>query len=298
MYTQDQVTNIFDGNIWAYLINKRQGGTNNAKGNIYENHFATYQLAQFSRYIIEEQIEIKFYSQIWAFVDDLIIDYLDTRIHYQFKNWTSSLSWGDKNRQNSLCFDFYNQNELNKETSSKITHLCLVVSEHKNEKKLSENIPADIKEFTDVLYFPYVLNINELLGKVPFFKEAINYLSAFEEPEPDKVECVITVLLGAWDSIDKSEVSLKCVLEKAKQCSPSYIRSLNINVEINPNFKNIMEKIPDFSYTISKGFFHWEHAGVDSGTIPYDIETENFDKLQNRIIQEQPSCFDELEAFL
>lgn len=89
------------------------------------------------------------------------------------------------------------------------------------------------------------------------------------------------------------------VLEKAQKTTPSYIRSFNLNVEINKDLGKILEQIPDFSYSVSKGFFHWQYAqGLESGTLPYSIETQDFDKFQKLVIEKKPSSFDDLEVFL
>lgn len=299
MYPKPQIIAIFGENILKYLECKNRGGRNNEKGNNYENYFAIYKLAQFSQQVIEKQIEIKFYSQRLAFVDDLIIDYFDTRIHHQLKNKTSNISWGNLTESGSISNDFYRQTELNERASVKTTQLYLVVQSKQQEKKLSNKIPGEIINCTKVIHFPDASTITELIKQVSDFKEAIDYLCAFEKPEPDKVECVATVLLGAWHSIDKSEVSVMSVLEKAQKTNPSYIRSFNLNVEINKDLGKILEQIPDFSYSVSKGFFHWQYAqGLESGTLPYSIETQDFDKFQKLVIEKKPSSFDDLEVFL
>ena len=52
-------------------------------------------------------------------------------------------------------------------------------------------------------------------------REAISYLTAFENPTQDKIECVATVLIGAWVSSDTSQTTVRGVLKKAQNCQPS-----------------------------------------------------------------------------
>lgn len=75
MYESQQIEQLFGNDVLKYLIKKNQGGVSNEKGNTYENFFAVYQLALLSPEVIENKREIVFYSQILAFIDDLIIDF-------------------------------------------------------------------------------------------------------------------------------------------------------------------------------------------------------------------------------
>jgi hypothetical protein len=90
MYTNEQIRQLFGSDVLSYLANKNRGGISGEKGNTYENFFAVYQLALLAKEVIENQREINFYSQIIAFVDDLIIVCQDdiTFQHYQLKNRT------------------------------------------------------------------------------------------------------------------------------------------------------------------------------------------------------------------
>ena len=56
------------------MQNKNWGGTSGQKGTRYEDLFAVYQLAMLGMAVLEGQQEIYLFSQVLAFVDDLIID--------------------------------------------------------------------------------------------------------------------------------------------------------------------------------------------------------------------------------
>jgi hypothetical protein len=57
--------------------------------------------------------------------------------------------------------------------------------------------------------------------------------------------------------------------------------------------------IPDFTYGLAKGFLHWEYLkGLEQGTPPYSINSEDFRRLQKRIKRQNPETFDELESLL
>lgn len=195
MYKEEQIKQLFGDEALDYLKNKNQGGTNNQKGSDYETNFTVYQLALLSKRVIEEKELIKFYTQVPAFVDDLLIEFADSNIfyHYQLKSGTS-VTWGKGLK--SIADDFKKQQELNL-ANSKNSNLYLVVSVQNLCAALNQNIPNKIKSYSQVIYFPPEPKLVKIIEQEPAFREAIEYLSAFENPAPDKIECVVTVLLGA-----------------------------------------------------------------------------------------------------
>lgn len=297
MYELERIRVLFDEEVVSYLTNKNRGGTSNAKGNTYENFFAVYQIALLSQIVIENNKDIRCSSQILAFVDDLIVDCQDETPlrHYQMKN-SPSVSWGEG--LSSISDDFNKQYELN-QSISRESEINLVVSYTELKANLEASRPAAISQYSRVVYFPYDSNLVRVIEKEETFRQAIEYLCAFDDPAPDKIECVATVLLGAWVSSDKSNVFIIDILRKAQQSSPSFIRSFSQEWQLDPEVENILSKIQDFQYNLTKGFLNWEFKnGLDQGTLPYSIDTEQFRRFQELIKRKQPTCFDELEGFL
>ncbi len=297
MYALEQVREIFGNEAVDYLVNKNRGGSSGAKGNTYENFFAVYQLALLSQLVIESNKEIQLSSQILAFVDDFIID-CQNEIpiqHYQLKN-SKNESWGQGLR--SISDDFKKQYELNKSILRE-SQINLVVSSPKLKTNLESTIPSAIQEYSQVIHFPYEADLVKLIAKEPKFQAAIKYLCAFANPAPDKIECVATVLLGAWVSSAKSQVSVIDILKKAQESSPSFIRSFGQELQIDAEVAEILGKIPDFQDNLTKGFLHWEFKDrLEEGTLSYSLETDRFRQFQELIKKNNPTCFEELEVFL
>lgn len=295
MYSNKHIRKIFGNETLEYLKNKNKGGKANEKGNSYENFFTVYKLALLSKEVIEDGKEILLASQIMTFVDDLIINYVQDNYcqHYQAKN-TSNLRWGTGLR--SITEDFAKQYELNQSVSMQ-SELTLVVSDFELRERLANNIPETIAEFSKVDYFYFASSLSKVLKEENKLRKAVEYLCAFDNPEPDKVECVASVLLGAWVSSDKSNISVMELLEKARQFQPSYIRSFdNEEVQLTSEVKTILDQIDSFTYSISRGFLQWQFAnGLEEGTLPYSCETENFRRFQERIKRTRPTTFEELE---
>lgn len=297
MYTNEKIRQLFGSDVLSYLANKNRGGISGEKGNTYENFFAVYQLALLAKEVIENQRKINFYSQIIAFVDDLIIISQDdiTFQHYQLKNRTD-VAWGSGLQ--SITDDFSKQYALN-QSMSRESKLHLVVSNQELSLRLNESLPAAIKAYSQVIHFPYESSLVKVIAQQPDFREAIEYLCAFENPAPDKIECVAGVLLGAWVSSDKSGVSVMEILIKAQQSTPSFIRSFSQEWQLDPEVESILSKIEGLSYNLTKGFLHWEYGdGLDEGTLPYSIDSEKFKRFQELLKRNNPTSFEEIEAFL
>ena len=296
MYSQDEIKQHCGQDALDRVQRKNRGGVSNEKGNTYENLFAVYQIAKYAQQVIENRIEIKFYAQILAFVDDLIIDSSPINLlsHFQLKN-SPQISW----ETDKIAEDFRQQYRLNQSAKRRESQLYLVVSDQRTKNKREADIPADIKPYSQVFHFPYTPNPTKLIQQQPDFNQAIRYLCAFENPEPDKLEMVLKALLGAWVLTDKSEASAINILTSAQECNPSYIRSFLPPQDLDPEVKDILDRIELFTYNLDKGFFHWEYAGeLDSGTFPQSIETQQFRRFQNWIKQNQPATFDEIESLL
>jgi hypothetical protein len=101
-----------------------------------------------------------------------------------------------------------------------------VVSNSELQADLIANCPESIASFSKVIYFPYLPSIGRLLGIHPELKAAVENLCASDRPELDKVECVATVLLGAIVSSNDDQQSVSEILERARSCSPNYIRTV------------------------------------------------------------------------
>jgi hypothetical protein len=278
-FSVEQIQSLFGEAAVEYLKNKNRGGVNSEKGNTYENFYVLYQLAVLSRDWIESGQDTLLSSQVLAFVDDLVIDRLDNRAlcNFQLKN-SSNVSWGEGEK--SIQDDFSKQKSLN-DSVSRESELYLVVADDKLCSRLGDSCPAAIRSFSEVLYFPYEKSLGLLLDSCSSLRRAIQYICAFEEPETDKIECVAGVLLGAIVSSDKTRLSVKEILEKASNCSPSYIRSFGEEIYLEPAVTEVLSNIADFTFHVSRGFLHWEYRnGTLAGTVSYRVGSEQFKQVE------------------
>lgn len=297
MYDADRIKELFGDAALEYLTHKNRGGASSARGNTYENFFAVYQLALLAQAVIEEGKAIYIRSQILAFVDDLVIDCQDETPmrHFQLKN-RQNVTWGKGLR--SISDDFQKQYELN-QAVFRISELSLVVSNQEVRADLEASLPNMLKSFSQVIYFPFGPSLDKVIAQEENFLRAVEYLCAFDKPEPDKIECVAKVLLGAWVASDKSNLSVMALLKKAQESTPSFIRSFRQNLTLDPDVVKTLDKIDLFSYNLAKGFFHWSYAdGLLEGTLPYSVDSTEFRRFQERVRLNNPTSFEEIEVLL
>ncbi|MBW4552190.1 MAG: hypothetical protein KME35_13945 [Aphanocapsa sp. GSE-SYN-MK-11-07L] len=164
---------------------------------------------------------------------------------------------------------------------------------------MQTQVPEAIQSFSQSVYFPYALEIINVIRQTPAFQHALAYLSAFEEPEPDKIEYVAKTLIGTWITNGASKISVRELLDKARQISPCYVRSFAQDWQLDPEVSEILNNIENLTYNLAKGFFHWEYlSGLQRGTPPYSIDSDDFRRLQERIKRQKPTSFEELENLL
>ncbi len=178
----------------------------------------------------------------------------------------------------------------------------MVVSNDEIAAKLQDEIPKTIDEFACVEYFRYADSLPKVLRCNARFLDSIKYLCSSDEPEPDKIECVASVLCAAWFQTNKKEIDVFALLIKARQMSPSFIRLLKPDEEekdIDSEAKTILDNISGFSYWLSRGYFNWSFQnGLDKGTYIHSIETKEFQHFERRIINQKPDSFEEIENLL
>lgn len=293
------VTDKLGPDVAKYLANKHRGGSHGAKGADYESHFATVKFAERARDLLEKSIDCKFISQHFCFVDDFVIINNDTDVQYfQLKN-SSAIKWDTG--KHPLYLDFEFQRELSTCTGIRKVSCQLVISDLNSARYLWYSMPESIAEYSSVYHFPHAANMRELRLQVPEFNYAIRKLCAFPE-EDDKLDAVAIILQSVWLDASPSNhtpAEVSALLRKAKRTQPSYIRGVIDPIPLNDKVKEILGKIPDFSYSTSNGFFSWNwHDGLESGTLAYDCSDPRFKKFQEILMDSSPSCFSELEGLL
>ena len=296
MAIDKHVENLFGSDVLTYFKNKQRGGANNQKGAKYENLFAVMQLADLFYLLANENAEdIEIHTQAAAFVDDLVIldSHHNSQRHFQLKNKTT-VTWGAAIK--SICDDFHKQKLLNDDISIENTKTYLVCSNQTNAQTLKQSIPDSISNFSDVIFFPEAQTINQLILIYPEFKIALERICFSNES--DKLEALATILLGHWANQKTTEFSGKKLLSGLENIFPNYLAKAATVAGLMPQVKNIFSTITHFEYKIENGYFSWNYANLDSGFIPYPVDSHTFIEFQRKVIAKHPNQFSELEGIL
>jgi hypothetical protein len=180
----------------AYLANKHKGGEANAKGGLYEDFYAVYQIvsciakykAALEGVALQTQLED-------TFVDDLLITHPDKNVYHQLKN-TKSLTWNTESSERTITSDFENQI---KDCLDRDETFALKLVYSATSSKVGESIPENIQEYTTAEYFPYEEDLNGLILISKEFIEALRQISVNGDSATiDDLANVAQVFLGVW----------------------------------------------------------------------------------------------------
>ena len=273
----------------AYLANKHKGGEANAKGGLYEDCYAVYQIVScIAKYkAVLEGVALQTQLED-TFVDDLLIAHPDKNVYHQLKN-TKSLAWNTKSADRTITSDFENQIKDCQDRSEAFA-LKLVYSAAKS--KVGESIPESIQEYTTAEYFPYEEDLNGLIFISEGFIDALRQISVNGDSATiDDLANVAQVFLGVWRGCGSNHrVSLSEIVASAEKT-----RHFNLNIfadgTISAACREVLDKIEGLRYYVSGKMFYWQ-MGDFTGSCPWPEGKEQ------EIIDKRPTTRRELVAIL
>ena len=296
-----RIRNLLDAAELDYLRRRHRGGIAGRKGLRCEDVFASVQIAEAARRHGADCDQVWIEGQPeWAFVDDLRINdrVSATSTHFQLKN-VGQLAWSSG--AGSLGDDCARQHDLCSRLGE--AGACEVVtSEREVAHRLDGSMPQALRAFTRVRWFPWLEPLPRLCAEhLPEFS-ALVWLSKHAQPNAHDVVEVLGVLCGAWmqysDAANAAEL-----IAVARKSAPALIRPLVSDVEaeaaLQPEFISALAAVPGFSCRVAKGFLAWEmhhpNGAYDSGVLPYDCLSMQFQALQSRVLRLSPLTFESLE---
>lgn len=296
---------MFDEKILVYLQRKHTGGTSGAKGHKYEEVFAAVQIADGARRLVEDGAKLSIEAQApWFFVDDLVVrdESRNAMTCFQLKN-SPGTNWSGGSH--SIAENFTNQIRLSTESGHENVQVALVVSDRPCAESLKAEIPAEICEDAQVIWFPWEESTTLLCEK--WFDEfaAVGWLSKHAEPDFQQLAEVLTILRAVWGEMT-GQVAVSELVDAARKISPTMIRPLaadeTLQASLREDFANALAKIENFSYSMVKGFFVWEffypNGASSRGVFREDCLSDAFRGFQERVVRRQPATLDEIEEEL
>ncbi|MBO2524694.1 MAG: hypothetical protein CW341_03180 [Bacteroidetes bacterium] len=273
----------------VYLANKHQGGASNAKGGLYEDYYAVFQIVScIARYkaaldgvALQTQLED-------TFVDDLLIAHPGKNVYHQLKN-TQNLTWNTVSSARTITSDFENQIRDCRERNETFA-LKLVYSAVGNQ--VGDNIPESIRDYTSAEYFPYEEDLNGLILISDEFVDALRQISVNGYNSTiDELANMAQVFLGVWRGCGNNhKVSLSEIVARAEQT-----KHFNLNIfldgVISDACREVLDNIDGLHYRVSGRMFYWR-LGDFTGSCPWPEEKEQ------EIIDKRPTTRRELVAIL
>ncbi len=298
MHTKEELEELYGEDeasaLWTYVGNKVQGGRNNSKGNVFENHFAVYKLASLM-HTETNQDTVLLSSQVKAFIDDLVIEKTvdKTNEYYQIKD-VASLGWNDP--AHPLSKDVSIQHDLC--TSSGIQpQIEIVVSKKEVQGRLIDHLPGSLQNKVTITHFPAATSINNQIRNNQPFKTALAQICSLNNPTTDKLDVVGNLLLGVWGGIAPEKVPLKRYIDGCHASNPNFFKGAG--TKLSDKLAAIFANIRGFNYTLQNGYISWTYEQSDNGVIPHAIGTWQFEQWENDIFQLDPiSTFDDIEPYL
>jgi hypothetical protein len=282
-------------NVLKKLDNQERGGNNNNKGNNHEQYFATYKLAKYFA-IAQANDDIEIETQARAFVDDLIIYNKadDAKRSYQLKD-SKAVYWSGKK---GISTYFIRQHKIDcKYYKHAKSETVLVLSNIDTYNRRSCDIPNSIASYTRCLYFTNSSSPNELLLENVDFRKSIGDLCSFPS-DIDKLTVVLQYLIGAWVTHNKTEKSVKKLVELAAGVAkPDFFKLDSVNLKLDVKLTQILDNIDDLRYLISNSYLMYYYKNFE-GQVRFKIGSEDFQKICNNVIRENPMSAQELFSIL
>lgn len=289
----DQVEQLTLEQREEYLRRKTSGGRNFGKGATFENRFAVLKLAQSLSIHLNTGEDYEFNAQCGGhFVDDLVVSKSAAAVEcYQLKD-AQSLAWGD-GTQKTLLFDSYHEKKL-MEKATMPFELSLVVSSDAVATKMRQTKP-DLIANTTVLHFP-AEDLFSLIENNHISAELQN-IGKWRNAKADQLTGLARCILGRWSDADGQLKTSQLVVGAVKEFLRCAQSDQAAREQLRPAVKRILDAIPQFDYTIERGFFHYDCFNT-SQTLNFDCFSKRFDHLQDLIEAQKPENFDDLEPML
>ena len=277
-------------------LDREIGGSNNRKGNRYEDAFAVARLLELTPRVIDDRVTVRIKEQAGCQVDDFLIREAARHHYYQLKD-DQAITWGRD--EGKLATEFTAQKsdcDLRGEDYS----LTIVVSEEHRKESLDKHMPAALVGAVTVLHFPRVRRPSEL-GHRPELQHVLRMLAASREPGPSHLQEVVEGFHLAWVECDLDSEgygNLEGIIGWL------LVRPLRIRrplpAAFQPNweqFRGILSAIPGLEWYIDRGYFEWFRRPLESG-LSVRCDDPAFQRFVDRVVITAPVTFDDFESLL
>jgi|GEM_PF-1915890 len=276
---------------------RQTGGQNNKVGNRYEDFFAAYKLLEGIPDYIDYARDIRLKEQTGSALDDLLLETVEVDYYHQLKSGQQT-TWG--RASGKLEKEFRDQKKECKAKAKKY-QLVIVVPNEARRVSLADNIPHGLKSVTRVVIFPRVKNSGQMARQGGRTRDILTNISASTIYGQSEYQIIVETLLTRWVNHEEDADGFCCLGRLM-----AAIGTLNTNCRIRTDWphqpsawgiaQDVLNKIPGFTWTVDRGYFEWRYGVADKGLMPFPCKSESFIRFIERVVQQQPTTFDDLEA--
>lgn len=272
-----------------YLANKHKGGEANAKGSLYEDCYAVFQIVSCIAKYRASLEGVALQSQLEdTYVDDLLIAHPDKNVYHQLKN-TKRLTWNTKSLESTILSDFENQI---KDCQNRDEQFALKLVYSAANSHVGDTIPESIKDYSSTEWFPYEEDMNGLVLISRAFQDSLRQISVNgTKATVDELVNVAMVFLGAWRGCgNNNRVRLSEIVARAEKMK-HFNLALFTDAPISEACRKILDRIEGLKYSVNGRMFYWQ-LGDFTGSCPWPESKEQ------EIIDKKPATRRELVAIL
>ena len=272
-----------------YLANKHKGGAANAKGSLYEDCYAVFQIVSCIAKYRASLEGVALQSQLEdTYVDDLLIAHPDKNVYHQLKN-TKCLTWNTKSLESTILSDFENQI---KDCQNRDEQFALKLVYSAANSHVGDKIPESIKDYSSTEWFPYEEDLNGLVLISSAFQDSLRQISVNgAKTTVDELVNVAMVFLGAWRGCgNNNRVRLSEIVARAEKMK-HFNLALFTDAPISEACREILDRIEGLKYSVNGRMFYWQ-LGDFTGSCPWPESKEQ------EIIDKKPATRRELVVIL
>ncbi|UEM21860.1 hypothetical protein JL100_003575 [Skermanella mucosa] len=292
-YRINEIRRICGESAAAYARNKNRGGRSSAQGRDYELLYGTYRITMKAAKEVEAERfgdDIFFGDQLLCFVDDLVVQTAEGRVHSQLKSGGVWWNGGD----HPVAEDFRLQKMLD-DAIGAAPQYELVVSDADRRGALEDARPDDVAA-VKVVMFSSDKSFDALATAHPELVDALDCISARREHRAVSREQMFQLLLGAWTQSTGS-VNLRNFINKAAAAPLALVAPMEPPYIMPEEAAEVLSAIAGFSFEIHRNQFSYRIRGL-SGYAAYHCHTKWFSDFVQFLLAKRPGTIEELALAL
>ena len=274
---------------------RKRGGDNNKRGNRYEDFFATFRLMQFAPQVMKTGAMVRLKEQAGCPVDDLLLVATERRFYHQMKA-DKSITWG---ADNGKMENEFRQQMLLSQQANESFQLLAVVADTDRLQSLNKHMPADLDHCTQVLHFPRIQRLAELVRHPELINGVLREVYAGRRESATEYKNTVRAFYTAWIDHEPDDNGF-CVLNTLISTIQSWRLARICHAWKDrpaewPEVERILNAIPNLQWFVDRGFFEWSYPPTDYGLMNEPCESDSFKRFISRLLKERPQSFTQFE---